>query len=113
MAKWLIFYGDNTTFSDQDGPPDQVPSNNVQVIAVEDEDCGRVLLNSKDYYWWTGNTWKTGDIFGLYDYLLQPGWKRVLFGRTIDNHEYQAILAKAGENNYLPSKSARRSWERN
>ena len=53
MAKWLIFYGDNTTFSDQDGPPDQVPSNNVQVIAVEDEDCGRVLLNSKDYYWWT------------------------------------------------------------
>ena len=112
MRHWIVYYGDGSTYSDQDGPPELAPANNVQVIAIEDGDCGKVLLNTKDYYWWTGETWLAGDIFGLFDYLLQPGWKRVLFGRSIDNREYQRLLARASEDDYLPRKSARRSWER-
>jgi hypothetical protein len=111
--KWVIYYGDDTTVNDGQLLPADVPKRNVQVIAQEDADCGQHFLRSNDYYWWNGIHWEGGDLFGLYDYLIDPGYKVVLFGRTVTNNEYQTIYNRAlAGSEYLPRKSARREWER-
>ena len=73
MVKWGIYYGDGTTFSNEDGGPEVAPPLNVQVIASYP------------------NCWRCGDLFGLMDYLMRPGWKVVLFGRTISNEKNKHI----------------------
>jgi hypothetical protein len=110
--RWIIYYGDGTEYSNQDGSVFDAPARNVQVIAQEDPDTGQTFARSSDYYWWTDAGWHSGDWFGLFDYLVEPGPKKVLFGRTIGNREYEAILQKALNNTYLPPKSAWRPNER-
>lgn len=116
MGKWLIYYGDGTKVYDQDCSPEFVPKRDVQVITVEDRDSGQLFLRSDDYYWWDYRIgrWSSGDIFGLFDYLVEPGIKVVLFGRTIGNEEYRKImdLAMSDENQYMPRKSAYHPYER-
>ena len=68
----------------------------VQAIAQRDDDpgdayaVGRELLFDADYYCWrfatpeTTGRWFRCDLYGLFDYLRRPGWKKVLAGRTAD-----------------------------
>jgi hypothetical protein len=99
VVAWRIYYGDGTTFDDLDGTPADAPALNVQVIVVRDRDpnsqLGRYPVHRFDYYWWDDPDWYGGDLFGLFDYLARPGWKRVMFGRTIGNAEHQAIIDRA------------------
>lgn len=113
--RWCIYYADGSFLRDCDISPENVPRRGIQVIAVEDNDAGQAFLRNNDYYWWDYeiDSWSSGDIFGLFDYLLEPGVKIVLFGRTISNDEYRAIMIKAvSGDDYLPRKSARHEWER-
>jgi hypothetical protein len=84
MTKWVVYYGDGSTFSDQDGSPEDAPSLNVQAITCEPD-----------------GVWKGGDIFGLFDYLSRPGWKRVLFGRIVTNIEYDSAVMLARNDPYF------------
>jgi len=94
-----IYYSDATTYQ---GPPERAPERDVQVIVQHDADHGWHLTLGSDYYVWRTGAWVGVDLFGLWDYLAAPGWKRVLFGRTIGNEEFQAIYRKAkGERNQL------------
>lgn len=95
--KWRIYYGDNSVFDDIQGTAWEVPARDVQMIAVADPEHGWYLCRSNDYYWYLPemDAWQGGDIFGLWDYLIEPGKKRVLFGRTISNSEFQKILTRA------------------
>lgn len=114
--RWVIYYGDHTVTRDCDCAPELVRKRDVQVIAVEDDETGQAFVRNNDYYWWDYgmNCWAGGDVFGLWDYLIEPGVKVVLFGRTIANDEYREILTKAmsGDDGYMPRKSARHHWER-
>jgi hypothetical protein len=96
---WKVYYGDGTTFSDEDGKPSQAPALDVQIILVRDDDpnsaLGRYPVHRFDYYWWDEPDWFGGDLFGLFDYLSRPGDKRVLFGRTISNARHQEIVDRA------------------
>jgi hypothetical protein len=110
-VRWRIYYGDRTTFSAADGGPEDAPALNVQAIVQRDPSphgTGRHVIHGGgqrpnrvpiDYYWWDGEQgiWAGGDLFGLFDYLQRPGWKRVLFGRTIRDEVYQQIIVDAGE----------------
>ena len=85
---WKIYYGNGSTFSDTDGPPEKAPALNIQVIGFTDaitaQEVGCQLLHSKDFYWWENNVWLGGDLFGLMDYLLRArGSALVLFGRAV------------------------------
>lgn len=106
--RWKVYYGDGSTFSSEDGTPEECPTRGVQVVAQEDEDHGKILLTSDDYYWWDGEreSWFCGDRFGLYDYLCRPGWKKVLFGRTLTDEEYEEVHSRAIGDDFLPDKSA-------
>lgn len=111
-GQWIIYYGDGTLYRDCDGSPYDAPTRNVQVIAEADADTGQTFVRSSDYYWYQpdADLWQGGDWFGLFDYLIEPGPKRVLFGRTIGNRDYERILIAALDNDYLPPKSA---WQPN
>jgi len=87
--------------------PWDVPTLNVQMIAVASPEHGWYLCRSNDYYWYLPDIdeWQGGDIFGLWDYLAQPGMKRVLFGRTISNKDFGSILTRALNDPEIPQKT--------
>lgn len=106
--KWKIYYGDRTTFTDEDGNPEDAPCRNVQVIAQVSDRVGKYFCRSDDFYIFDESIggWQGVDIAGFYDYLFRPGLKIVKFGRTISNEEWNDILGWAmKEDDYLPPKS--------
>src|SRR5215208_1972238 len=106
-VRWRVWFDDQAPFSDLDGPPQEVPARGVQVIAQADPATGRFLLSRHDYYWWQGGRWWAGDSFGLWDYLCQPGWKRVLFGRSVPGERWNELMVAAEDDPDLPARSAR------
>lgn len=112
-VRYKIWYGDGCAWTDQDGPVSMVPARDVQVIAQADNEVGHIYLHSVDYYWWVEDLgWQGGDIFGLFDYLIGPGLKKVLFGRWSTNAEFQNIMRQAQSGDYLDEKSAWRRFEK-
>jgi hypothetical protein len=91
--KWKIYYGDGLIVDNAQVKPEMVPSLDVQVIC-EREGRNIILIHSKDFYWHENDLWTGGDIFGLWDYLSRPGFKKVLFGRTISTDNFNKILTK-------------------
>jgi hypothetical protein len=103
---YRIYYGDGSTYSDEDGPADQAPKRNVQTIAQRNDLVGRRIERGDNFYVWTDHGWRGCDQFGLYDYLIEPGFKVVLFGRSLPDAEYRAVLGRACKDPGLPAKSA-------
>lgn len=112
MLSWRIYYSDDSTFDSSQGEPHESPPLGVQAIVQPDPDMGRVIEWGKDYYWWVGDRWDGGDLFGLFDYLSQPGVKVVRFGRSMSNAAFRAVYARAVADQDFPHKSAMRSDER-
>lgn len=107
MARWRIYYADGSTFADEDGPAEDAPALGVQAInQMVGTPEGRQMLHGAgqrpnrtpvDYFVLDeGDEWLGVDLFGLWDYLQRPGWRKVLFGRTISNPEFAEILYRAG-----------------
>lgn len=95
MVTWKLFYGDGSTFSDQDGTPAEAPAVNVQVIAqAADPGIGRRTCSRFDFYWWDGE-WHGSDLFGLFDYLMRVSPSIVKFGRVLPRLEFEALLNRA------------------
>ena len=105
---YRIYYGDGTAY---DGPVEEAPARNVQLIVQSSQEHGWQAL-SGDFYVWRPGHWFAVDHFGLYDYLLEPGWKRVLFGRTLTSEEYNAIWHQAMNDPEMPPKTAFEKRER-
>lgn len=97
--QWRIYYGDGSTYSDRDGPPQDAPGRDVQVIARKyDNPRGFSLMHGKDAFVWRNEGWCAVDIAGLWDYLLNyPGWQKVIFGRNAPDKVYKDIVGKAGK----------------
>lgn len=110
--KWRIYYDDGTAFDSGLGSPESSPTRGVQALVQPDPDVGRVIEWGKDYYWWLGDRWDGGDLFGLFDYLSQPGFKVVRFGRSMSNRAFREVYQRAVNDPAFPSKSAMRSDER-
>ena len=98
--KWRLYYGDGSTFSNADGPPQDAPCCNVQVI-VSIENGRRILQHGadnptahRDYYWWENDGWVIGDQAGYWQYMSEPGWKTVKFGRTIETEKFHEIIKR-------------------
>lgn len=103
MATWRIWYDDGTTFTDDDGSPFEAPPLGVVCITQRTDDehhsTGHELVHLFDYYWFDPeghlSPWWGGEAFGLWDYLMRPGERKVVFGRTLDSPHYQGIIGKA------------------
>lgn len=105
---WRVFYADGDTFDDGDGPPEAAPARGVIAVVSPDPRVGRIVDAGQDYYCWRDDagTFYGMDQTGLWDYLAAPGWKRVLFGRSIPPAEYRAIYRQAVTDADFPAKSA-------
>jgi len=99
-VKWKIYYSDGSTIGSENVTPWSLEKrSDVQVIVQESDEHNWVTRSGSDYYVWDsrgGNPkWFRADIFGLYDYLLKPGFKCVLFGIEIESKTFREIFNKA------------------
>ena len=91
---WRIYYGDGTSYSNEDGDPFYAPSSNVQVV-VQD---GKLQRGKDAYYWKPEMGWNGCDVLGLHDYLYQYiGPKAVLLGRSIRDDDFWETVKRAGK----------------
>lgn len=114
-----VYYGDGSTYQGQgEDDVDCVPTSNVQVIIQSSKEHGWQAMSDSHYYIWRFGRWWTVDMqgFGLFEYLLEPGWKKVLFGRTLPTEEYQKIIQQAMSDPDMPPKTGgpkrERKWAR-
>ena len=88
-----IFYDDGSTYS---GEAYSAPALGVQAIVQDSQEHGRTIVCRVDYYVLRSDgAWLGVDLFGLWDYLQQPGPRKVLFGRTIPSPLFISIYKQA------------------
>ena len=92
MILWKIYYGDYSTFSNEDGPPELAPCGRVICVAFYDEDNRRKICHQADYYVWDGKRWYSASDSGFWQYMGEPGFKVVKFGREIGDLDYRTIM---------------------
>ena len=113
--RWRIFYGDGSTYSNEDGSPFDAPTRNVQAVVYADKLHGRVINAMRDFYWWVEaeGEWYGGDRDGMDDYLFDlPGPKKVLRARSLNHEQYNAVIKAALDDPDFPPKSAKAPGER-
>jgi len=103
---WRVHYDDGRTVSNLETAIEDVPGVGILVIAQFNRDVGRELLCRKHFYYWERGLWWGCDLFGLWDYLTRPGWKKVLHGRNIEHNQFSACYERARLDPDLPAKSA-------
>lgn len=110
---WKIFYQEGT-YSSLQGTPEFAPKSGVQAIIVTDARVGRRVESAEDFYIWTPENggWRGANHFRLAEYLQEPGYKLVLFGRTISDKAYAEVMARASNDPELPPKSGWLKTER-
>ncbi len=100
---WRIYYADESTFSNEDGPPEMAPKTGVLAVCYFNIDNKREIGASKDFYWYdetpiykdikTG-TWMAGDVSGYYQYMFRSGKKIVLFGAIVHDVIWRKMLER-------------------
>lgn len=98
---WKAYYGDGSTYSNEDGPPELAPKPRTIAVAFYDDDNRRRVCHQADYYLWDGKRWYSADASGFWQYMQEPGVKVVLFGREISDLKYREIMTFV-LNNDLP-----------
>lgn len=117
MVQWRVYFDDGATV-DSTTPLEDVRGDGVQVIVQRDDTpgdvyaVGRELLYDADFYCWRDDRWFRCDLYGLFDYLRHPGWRKVVAGRTAHRAAYKTALLRAQQDSDFPLKSARQAGER-
>jgi hypothetical protein len=91
---YRIYYEDKSMYC---GYPENAPAQGVIVISQSEDNAKGWRLITGDFYIFQSWGWEGVDEFGLYDYLMSSGWKKVLFGRTIPTKLFDEIYSKARE----------------
>lgn len=94
--KWSVFYVD-TTFTSDDGAPEDAPLDGVQVAINCFGDGTREIVQGHDYYLWIEDRWSGGTQADLERWVragyVSPG--RVKFGLIVGEHTYRQIVDTA------------------
>ena len=105
--RWIIYYGDGSEFTSDDGTPADAPAENIQIIAQNDIEVGRELLSMFDFYRYDPiqEKWIGHDIHGLLTYFRMSGVVKQAV--TLPNRVYRELLSRAASDDRLKPKSAR------
>jgi hypothetical protein len=95
VLEWVIYYDDESTYTNEDGPPELAPSEGVQVIVKPHPDVGWTMDYSADYYLWLDDHWQGVTEDRFWSYLFRPGWKKILFGERLDDNKWQEVYQRA------------------
>ena len=115
MDSWRIFYTDGSTFSSDDGAPEDAPGWHVQAIAQLDINVGVLIHHLADFYVFDAQAfggWAGVDKFGLAQYIAEPGLKTIKLGHGMPTAAWRNLMAKIRADPQLPEKTARYSHER-
>lgn len=93
---WSIYYDDGSIWSSENGSVEETPGLGVVAVLLKPEGSPMIVVGH-DFYCWHEDQqrWWGADQSGVWDYLHRPGWKKVLFGRTVSNEQYGRIHAQA------------------
>ena len=98
MFRWRLYYEDGSTYGDEDGEPWHAPKSGAQAVVVHDPAVGYVTLKGSDFYCydpaWDCPVWRNMDVWGMQEYMREPGPRCVVFGEWMGNHEYQALCTR-------------------
>ena len=100
MPDWIIYYIGNKTFSSLDGGPEEAPGDGCLAIAQLDTTVGYRIMHGGGphynfgFYWWEKDCWFVGNREGLMQYQRDPGWKKVILGRTVIHNEWLEVLGR-------------------
>jgi hypothetical protein len=119
VVQWRVYYDDVPPQDSLNATVMGVRGEGVQAIAQRDATpgdpyaVGRELLFDADFYCWNFNDerWFRCDLYGLFDYLRRPGFKKVLAGRTANRAAYKRALIAAQSDPDFPPKSAIQAGE--
>jgi hypothetical protein len=94
---WAVYYDDGSTWTDADGPVEDTPGLGAVVVLVQPDEGESFVIVGHDFYCWHADQgrWWGADQSGVWDYLHRPGWRKVVFGRTVSNADYGAVHARA------------------
>jgi len=94
LARWRIYYDDGSTFSSDDGLPEDAPG--YGVLAIE-QDRENTVLCSQDFYLFRNDygCWIEVHIEGLIDHLVTSAHhvRAVKAGRTVPLSVFKSVLA--------------------
>ena len=97
--KWRIYYADRPPYAGStDEEAYKAQAYGVQAIAIENpaRSKGFGIVTKDDAYLYKNGRFWGCDSAGVWDHLyFYPGPKQILFGRTIDEDEYNAIATRA------------------
>ena len=112
--RWVIEYRDGTTFSNIDGEPQDAPGAGVVGVGQEDGTVGFLVHQGENFYVFGEQFggWAGMDVYGLAQYLSEPGFKVVKLGTAVPTAEYLSVIERLRKDPRLPNKSARYPWER-
>ena len=94
--KWSVYYNDGTTFTSEDGPPEDAPRQNVALI-VQYYNGERKVEWKSDTYCWELDCWVPHDRFGCERYIDKTKHPVRLIGYCLPNDEFWAIYKLAKE----------------
>jgi hypothetical protein len=105
---------DGSTFSNEDGAPEDARGWGVAAIAQEDEVVNVAIHEGNDFYCFAEEFggWYALDYFGFAQYLARPGFKIIKLGEVMPTHKYRELLTAIRADPDLPAKNTRYSWER-
>ena len=112
--RWKIYYVDGSTFSNEDGSPEDAPGWGVAAVVQEDDLVGAMVHHQRDFYGFAEEFggWHEMDYCGLAQYIARPGKKIIKMGDLMPTHKYQELIASLHNDPDLPAKSAKYDWER-
>ena len=115
MADWVIWYQDESSFSSDDGLPQEAPTDGVICLAVSSIECGNYLLHvhkEQNFYCWHQDEdppqWVPHDADGLRQYKKFTDKKDwiILHGYWIGRPRYGRMVVRAQNDPRLPELTA-------
>lgn len=91
---WRIWYDDETTFSSEDGSPEDAPVDGVLIIIEYFDDGTKRITQGMDYLYWNGEGWQGGNQADL-DRWLRRDFPRVKLGRWTTDTIYRQVESEA------------------
>ncbi len=95
-SKWKIWYDDGSTFSSDDGSPEEAPVDGI--LAILEKLTNNTILNhhGNEFYYWSGENWYAGNQASL------ERWMRVelpalKFGRWTKSSIWKEVIAESVE----------------
>lgn len=108
---WRIYYSDGSTFDSAQGAPEAARPTGVICIKQSNKMHGWIVTRMKDYYLWHDGQWWGADTPGFWQFLFKPGAKVVLFGESVPDEVFQAVMSRATQDVDFGDKSARSPLE--